>query len=61
MEACLIILLRNKLIHNEVPYTNFLQSKMQAGFTPEQVVCQIIDESMRIYDQLIAEVEKQTA
>ncbi|WP_091538134.1 type VI-B CRISPR-associated RNA-guided ribonuclease Cas13b [Thermoflexibacter ruber] len=61
LEACLIILLRNKLIHNEVPYTTFLQSKMQADFTPEQVVRQIIDESMRIYDQLIAEVKKQTA
>jgi hypothetical protein len=57
----LIYKLRNKLIHNEIPYNDFLKSKMQAGFTPKQVVCQIIDESLRIYDRLIAEVEKAPA
>ncbi|MCU0393309.1 MAG: hypothetical protein MUE81_19530 [Thermoflexibacter sp.] len=48
----LIYKLRNKLIHNEVPYNDFLKSKMQAGFTPEQVVTQIIAESIAIYERL---------
>lgn len=56
-----IISLRNKIIHNEIPYTNFLQSKMEANFTPEQVVSQIIKKTLCIYDKLIEVVKKQTA
>lgn len=54
LEATLIIMLRNKIIHNEVPYNTFLAQKiaLQKIETPLQVMEEIIDIVVKIYEKL---------
>jgi hypothetical protein len=52
-----ISLLRNKLIHNDIPFNDYLKNKVSG--TPVEVVRGIIDHSIQLYDDLIGRVDQQ--
>lgn len=52
--------LRNKIIHNEVPYDNFLAKELASKIitTPLQAIQEIINIATAIYEKLVIEVGK---
>lgn len=59
-DAETIYKLRNRFIHNEIPYNNFLHNyiKTQNLSTPEAVIKAIIEKAIDIYQKLIEECQK---
>ncbi len=60
LKRLLIIMLRNKIIHNEIPYYTFLHNHITTKNlnTPEEVVSAIIEKAIDIYQKLIEECQK---